>query len=43
MSVARQGPIKPGYFVERFYNARRRPSTIDYLSPMEFKRRAGFA
>jgi putative transposase len=30
-------------YIERFYNARRRHSTIGYLSPMEFERRAGFA
>jgi transposase InsO family protein len=28
-------------YIERFYNARRRHSTIGYLSPMEFERRAG--
>lgn len=27
-------------FIERFYNAKRRHSTIGYLSPMEFERRA---
>jgi len=31
------------YDIERFYNAERRHSTIDYLSPMEFERRAGLA
>ena len=30
-------------YIERFYNARRRHSTIGYLSPMEFERRAGVA
>ena len=30
-------------YIERFYNAKRRHSTIGYLSPMEFERRAGFA
>jgi len=30
-------------YIECFYNARRRHSTIGYLSPMEFERRAGFA
>ena len=30
-------------YIERFYNARRRHSTIGYLSPMEFERQAGFA
>jgi putative transposase len=29
-------------YVERFYNPRRRHSTIGYLSPMEFERQAGF-
>ena len=27
-------------YIERFFNARRRHSTIAYLSPMEFERRA---
>jgi transposase InsO family protein len=27
--------------IERFYNAKRRHSTIGYLSPMEFERKAG--
>ena len=27
-------------FIERFYNAKRRHSTIGYLSPIEFERRA---
>ena len=30
-------------YIERSYNAKRRHSTIGYLSPMEFERRAGFA
>ena len=30
-------------YIERFYNAKRRHSTIGYLSPMEFEKRAGFA
>ena len=30
-------------YIERFYNPRRRHSTIGYLSPMEFERRAGVA
>ena len=30
-------------YIECFYNAKRRHSTIGYLSPMEFERRAGFA
>ncbi len=30
-------------YVERFYNPKRRHSTIGYLSPMEFERKAGFA
>ena len=30
-------------FIERFYNAKRRHSTIKYLSPMEFERRAGLS
>ncbi|MEJ2378677.1 MAG: IS3 family transposase [Pseudolabrys sp.] len=30
-------------YIERFYNVKRRHSTIGYLSPMEFERRAGFA
>ncbi len=29
--------------IERFYNLKRRHSTIGYLSPMEFERQAGFA
>jgi putative transposase len=30
-------------YIERFYNPKRRHSTLGYLSPMEFERRAGFA
>jgi putative transposase len=30
-------------YVERFYNLKRRHSTIGYLSPVEFERQAGFA
>src|SRR4249919_837209 len=30
-------------YIERFYNARRRHSTIGYLSPMEFERKVGLA
>jgi putative transposase len=30
-------------YIEGFYNARRRHSTIGYLSPIEFERRVGFA
>ena len=30
-------------YIERFYNPKRRHSTMGYLSPMEFERRAGFA
>ena len=30
-------------YIERLYNARRRHSTIGYLSPREFERRSGFA
>jgi putative transposase len=30
-------------YIERFYNPKRRHSTIGYLSPVEFERRAGFA
>ena len=30
-------------YIERFYNSKRRHSTIGYLSPMEFERRAGLA
>ena len=30
-------------FIERFYNAKRRHSTIGYLSPIEFERRAGLS
>jgi len=30
-------------YIERFYNLKRRHSTIGYLSPMEFERQAGFA
>src|SRR5262249_610553 len=28
-------------YIERFYNPKRRPSTIGYLSPMEFEMRVG--
>jgi putative transposase len=28
-------------YIERFYNPKRRHSTIGYLSPMEFEQRAG--
>jgi len=30
-------------YIERFYNAKRRHSTIGYISPMEFERQAGLA
>jgi putative transposase len=30
-------------YIERFYNAKRRHSTIGYLSPMDFERKAGLA
>jgi len=30
-------------YIERFYNPRRRHSTIGYLSPMEFERNAASA
>ena len=30
-------------YIERFYNLKRRHSTIGYLSPMEFERQAGLA
>ena len=30
-------------YIERFYNAKRRHSTIGYMSPMEFERQAGIA
>jgi putative transposase len=30
-------------YIERFYNPKRRHSTIGYLSPIEFERRAGLA
>lgn len=29
--------------IERFYNSKRRHSTVGYLSPLEFERQAGFA
>ena len=29
--------------IERFYNPKRRHSTIGYMSPMEFERQAGLA
>jgi transposase InsO family protein len=28
-------------YIEKFYNLRRRPSTLDYLSPAEFDQQAG--
>jgi putative transposase len=28
-------------YIERFYNTTRRPSTIGYLSPVEFERKVG--
>jgi len=28
-------------YIERFYNAKRRHSTIGYMSPMEFEMQAG--
>jgi putative transposase len=31
------------HYIERFYNPKRRHSTIGHLSPMEFERKAGFA
>jgi putative transposase len=30
-------------YIERFYNPKRRHSTIGYLSPVEFERQAGLA
>lgn len=30
-------------YVERFYNSRRRHSTLGYLSPMEYEKRATLA
>jgi putative transposase len=30
-------------YIERFYNPRRRHSTLGYLSPMEFENKAGLA
>jgi putative transposase len=30
-------------YIERFYNPKRRHSTIGYLSPMEFERQTGLA
>ena len=30
-------------YIERFYNSTRRHSTLGYLSPMEFERKAGLA
>ena len=30
-------------YIERFYNPKRRHSTIGYLSPMDFERKAGLA
>jgi putative transposase len=30
-------------YIERFYNPKRRHSTISYMSPMEFERQAGLA
>ena len=30
-------------YIERFYNPTRRHSTLGYLSPMEFERKAGVA
>ena len=30
-------------YIERFYNPKRRHSTIGYMSPMEFERQVGLA
>jgi putative transposase len=30
-------------YIERFYNPKRRHSTIGYMSPMEFETKAGLA
>lgn len=30
-------------YIERFYNPKRRRSTIGYITPMEFERQAGLA
>jgi len=34
---------RPTCYIERFYNPKRRHSTISYLSPMEYERQAGLA
>ena len=40
-----RGEAKADVFddIERFYNPRRRHSTLGYLSPIEFERKAGLA
>jgi len=35
--------LLPFDYIERFYNSKRRHSTIGYLRPMEFEQEAGFA
>ena len=42
-SVIIEGQRRSDSADERFYNPKRRHSTIGYMSPMEFERKAGLA
>jgi len=41
--VVFQHDIPESHYIERFYNAIRRHSTIGYLGPVEFERKVGLA
>jgi transposase InsO family protein len=43
MAIWRRGKADVFDYIELFYNSRRKHSTIGYLSPTEFARKAGFA
>ena len=44
MLLQREGPHLDVFdYIERFYNPKRRHSTVGYLSPMEFESQVGLA